>query len=846
MNIKETTQELTARLEGKRSEAEHLNKVRWDLQKRTPDLEAIAMTFPTDRMEWDAEMDRQEQKITDSNALRKEPERILDIDPASGAPGPKRNQPAGQEVDDDLVALLPTSPKDKNEAMAQPTMATENLKRGKKMLESLETILATQENWNKELEEKTLTLEKSLGEKEATIRALEAAKDQATVGRDLCSRQLMTLRASDIMYKSYVVEIETDRDQHKAEATQLRSDLETAKQDYDRDMQELKVKHEQERREMQQRIDEAANTQKTERQAMQKRIDGSESKVEQMQQRVNQTTATHESTAKDLQKRMDEAAAIHKKKVDAMQQRIENANVTHREELGEMQQRMDAAKAAHDVEKESLQGNIESTKSKYKNQLEGMKQKIRDSNTTHENKVAEMQMQIDACNTARDEDAEAHEQELKRIRKEMEEMVNTHWAAIETEKSLHDQDKQSLETSYCQEKTRYETAFTAEVGRLKIEHADAIKKANEKQQRLGEEVSRLHYQEQTANNAKARAERELDEEKRNTALQSSRIRDLEADLRDAKSKRVEVVNQLASRNAEVQTLKESLNTEKASTVQVQESLRAVNKSHIDALSQWARLFFGPDGLHSEQALVLAISKGTRAAAQDHRPWLISESSTADQRLSEFPRHELGAVVSMLINILQDRDLEIQWFGGLIRRLTALLSQAPRVNTALIQWIVDYSNWSLSAVHPNEHVIPARAAIWALADVLKSRWPNIGHIEHSHDILQECWGLIAQHDPKAVDAEGLNAQGKVPMVLELQQDNNGSVVHIVKKPEWAWAVIVDMQRHTCAFVKEHCLREVAMGNGVWDKEVKAGNVVVHLDMSKPECVDFYMEHWVFED
>ncbi|KAF5515387.1 hypothetical protein CGCS363_v001088 [Colletotrichum siamense] len=356
----------------------------------------------------------------------------------------------------------------------------------------------------------------------------------------------------------------------------------------------------------------------------------------------------------------------------------------------------------------------------------------------------------------------------------------------------------------------------AEMGRLKIEHADAIKKANEKQQRLGQEVSRLDYQEQTANNAKARAERELDEEKRNTALQSSRIRDLEADSRDAKSKRFEVGNQLSSRKTEVKTLKESLNTEKASTVQVQESIRAANKSHTDRLSQWARLFFGLDGVHSEQALVLAISKGTRAAAQDHKPWLISESSTADQRLSEFPRHELGAVVSMLINILQDRDLEIQWFGGLIRRLITLVSQAPRVNTALIHWIVDYSNWSLSLVHPNEHVIPARAAIWAL------------------------------HDPKAVDAEGLNAQGKVPMVLELQQDNNGSVVHIVKKPEWAWAVIMDMQRHTCAFVKEHCLREVAMGNGVWDKEVKAGNVVIHLDMSKPECVDFYIEHWVFED
>ncbi|KAF5515395.1 hypothetical protein CGCS363_v001086 [Colletotrichum siamense] len=108
-------------------------------------------------------MGRQEQEITDSGALRNEPERILDIDPAPGAPDPKRNQPAGQEVDNELMALLPNSLKDKNEATAQPNKAKENIKRDKKMLESLETILAMQENLNKELEEKALTLEKSLG-----------------------------------------------------------------------------------------------------------------------------------------------------------------------------------------------------------------------------------------------------------------------------------------------------------------------------------------------------------------------------------------------------------------------------------------------------------------------------------------------------------------------------------------------------------------------------------------------------------------------------------------------------------------------------------------------------------
>ncbi|KAE9580963.1 hypothetical protein CGCF415_v013522 [Colletotrichum fructicola] len=381
---------------------------------------------------------------------------------------------------------------------------------------------------------------------------------------------------------------------------------------------------------------------------------------------------------------------------------------------------------------------------------------------------------------------------------------------------------------------------------LKKEHAAATHNAKEERHRLEQKATGLEDLVLILSDSKLEVERHLEEKRRDAALRSSHLERLQKDLADVELQRVDVGNQLVSIEAEVQVLKESLSTEMTETAKAEESLRLANEFHTDAIFQWARLLFGPREFYSEQTLISAIGQGTQAAGHDHKPWLISESWTADQQYSEFPGHELGAVVSMLVQDLQDKVLGINVFHGLMRRLTRLVSRAPRVNTALIQWIIDHSNWSLSTVRPNELNIPARAAIWALADVLRRRWPSTGHIEDSHEVMQKCWDLIAQHDPKAVDAEGLNAQGKVPMVLELLQDNNGSVIHIVKKPEWAWAVIMDMQRHTCAFVKENCLREVAMGNGIWDKEVKAGNMVIHLDMSKPECVDFYMEYWVFED
>ncbi|KAJ0341288.1 hypothetical protein COL922a_002525 [Colletotrichum nupharicola] len=813
-------------------------------------------------------------------------------------------------------------------------------------------------NEPEELEEKTLKLEKSLVEKNAAIKALEEAKDKAETHRNSYRKQLMTLRASDVMYKEHVVKVERDCDRYKEEATQLRSELEKAKQKYDKDMQESEDKrekavssatkaheaskllhekeleqmqqrideattaraseklamekrieeyenkveklqqksketadahtsttkdlqkrlddaaatHKTEMEEMQQRIDEATNTHETEKQATEKRIDESNNEIERLRQGINATAATHESTTKDLQKRIDDAAATHKTEVEEMQQRIkddevkhkgkmdemeqrlttskasydaqldyieksaensetshkekvntmqqliEDAKTAHREEQGEKQQIMDAAKAAHDAETDKLRIRIEDTKAMYKNR------QLNDSKATHEDKVKEMQRQIDECNTARDKDAEEHGKEMKSMRDAIEEMRNTHWAAIETEKSSHGREKQSLETTHYKEKGGYETALKnikLEMETLKKEHATATHNAKEEQ-------------------------RHLEEERRDAALKSSHLERLQKDLADVELQRVDVGNQLVSIEAEVQMLKESLSTEMTETAKAEESLRLANEFHTDAIFQWARLLFGPREFYSEQTLISAIGQGTQAAGHDHKPWLISESWTADQQYSEFPGHELGAVVSMLVQDLQDKVLGINVFHGLMRRLTRLVSRAPRVNTALIQWIIDHSNWSLSTVRPNELNIPARAAIWALADVLRRRWPSTGHIEDSHEVMQECWDLIAQHDPKSVDAEGLNAQGKVSMVLELLQDNNGSVIHIVKKPEWAWAVIMDMQRNTCAFVKENCLREVAMGNGIWEKEVKAGNVVIHLDMSKAECVDFYMEYWVFED
>ncbi|KAF5528167.1 Laminin subunit alpha-2 [Colletotrichum aenigma] len=934
-------------------------------------------------------MGRQEQEITDSSALRNEPERILDIDPAPGAPDLKRSQPAGQEVDNELMALLPNSLKDKNEATTQTATAKENLKTGKKMLESLETILATQENLNKELEEKALKLEKSLVEKDAAIKALEEAKDKAETHRNSYRKQLMTLRASDIMYKEHVVKVERDCDRYKEEATQLRSELENAKQKYDKDMQESEDKrekavssatkaheaskllhekeleqmqqrideattardseklamekrieeyenkveklqqksketadahtsttkdlqkrldddaatHKTEIEEMQQRIDEATNTHETEKQATEKRIDESTNEIKRLRQGIDETAATHGSTTKDLQKRIDDAGAKHKNEVEEMQQRIkddevnhkekmdemeqrlttskasydaqlddmkkraensetshkekvnmmqqliENAKIAHREEPGKKQQSMDAAKAAHDAETDKLRIRVEDTKAMYKNRVGVAQKQLNDSKATHEDKVKEMQRQIDECNTARDKDAEEHEKEMKSMRDAIEEMRNTHWAAIETEKSSHGRDKQSLETTHYKEKGGYETALKnikLEMEKLKKEHAAATHNAKEERHRLEQKVTGLEDLVLILSDSKLEVERHLEEERRDAALKSSHLERLQKDLADVELQRVDVGNQLVSIAAGVQVLKESLSTEMTETVKAEESLRLANELHTDAIFQWARLLFGPREFYSEHTLISAIGQGTQAAGHDHKPWLISESWTADQQYSEFPGHELGAVVSMLVQDLQDKVLGINVFHGLMRRLTRLVSRAPRVNTALIQWIIDHSNWSLSTVRPNELNIPARAAIWALADVLRRRWPSTGHIEDSHEVMQECWDLIAQHDPKAVDAEGLNAQGKLPMVLELLQDNNGSVIHIVKKPEWAWAVIMDMQRHTCAFVKENCLREVAMGNGIWDKEVKAGNIVIHLDMSKPECVDFYMEYWVFED
>lgn len=395
---------------------------------------------------------------------------------------------------------------------------------------------------------------------------------------------------------------------------------------------------------------------------------------------------------------------------------------------------------------------------------------------------------------------------------------------LETEKQTHDREMQDLEKSHHREKELYKAQLTTarmSVRTLKTEYAKAIKDAQAEHQRqltsqmethqaaVGEferEINRLRSEGQTLVDGKTAIENTLGEEKRQTALKASRITTLESQLTEATLGDTEKGNRLR---------------------QVEGDLEAANNSHAHALEQWTRLLFGPVAVYGEDTLKTAIAGGTHAATQDHRPWVVGEFWKVSQGECEFSGHSISMIVPMLVQALEEKSFEVSRFHGMMRQLTKLVSCAPQVNTALLAWVVECCNRVVSA--RQEDLIPSQAAVWALTDVLVSRWPNTGLVDcRPSDVVRECWNLIQQPDAH---------EGVSPM-LKIQQGDND--LYLIRKQGWYWAVLMDMQERICYFLKPECM--VPIGPLGLDLHLKAGTIDVQLKLGLREVWTFYMKNW----
>ncbi|KAI8201108.1 Laminin subunit alpha-2 [Colletotrichum sp. SAR 10_76] len=777
-NARDTIQGLTDELDRKRNEAERLGTEKQRLQQRTHDLEAVQTTFDNAKKEWELEKERLEKAVDDNSAIYDELKRVLDADTgATDDTETEDEQPAAavagrQEPPENLPKHLTTALEQKNEATTRLQQAEKALEAKEQLLNARDKTVETQQETLAKLAKDVSELGEALKERDSLVKDVRAEKDQAADDRLYYHNCLIQVTVSEALHKEFVenlekqvADLEEARDGYKAEAAQLRNDLETEKQTHDRDMKGLREQNEQE---------------------------------------VSSITDKHKKR-----------------------------------------------------------------KRKYKSE------------------VARLQQLIDDLETARDTATETHESEVTAMRQERETMIQDHWSAIETEKSLHNKNKEELEKSHDREKEQYKTQLAnakAETDALKNEHANAIsdRKAEHRreltsqtethQAAVGEfeqEIRRLKSEGQTLVDGKTATENTLAEEKRETALKALRITDLENTLAEEKRQTelkalriTDLENTLAEEKRQTElkasritTLENTLAEEKRQTAlkasrittlesqlteatlgdtekgnrlrQVERDLEAANSSHAHALEQWTRLFFGPVAVHGEDTLKTAIAGGTHAATQDHRPWVVGEFWKVSQQECEFSGHSISTIVPMLVQALEEKGFEVSRFHGMMRQLTKLVSCAPQVNTALLAWVVECCNRVVSA--RQEDLIPSQAAVWALTDVLVSRWPDTGLVDcRPSDVVRECWDLIQQPDAH---------EGVSPM-LKIQQGDND--LYLIRKQGWYWAVLMDMQERICYFLKPECM--VPIGPLGLDLHLKAGTIDVQLKLGLREVWTFYMKNW----
>ncbi|KAI8298291.1 Laminin subunit alpha-2 [Colletotrichum sp. SAR11_59] len=452
------------------------------------------------------------------------------------------------------------------------------------------------------------------------------------------------------------------------------------------------------------------------------------------------------------------------------------------------------------------------------------------SEALHKECVDNLEKQVAGLEEARD----GYKAEVAQLRQD-----------LEMEKQIHDREMQDLEKSHHREKELYKAQLTTarmSVRTLKTEHAKAIKDAQAEHQRqltsqtethqavVGEferEIIRLRSEGQTLVGGKTAIENTLGKEKRETALKASRIMDLENALEEEK-------RQTALKASRITTLESQLteatlgDTENGNRLrQVEGDLEAANNSHAHALEQWTRLFFGPVAVYGEDTFKTAIAGGTHAATQDHRPWVVGEFWNVSQQECEFSGHSISTIVPMLVQVLEEEGFEVSRFHGMMRQLTKLVSRAPQVNTALLAWVIQCCNQVISA--RQEDLIPSQAAVWALADVLVSRWPDTGLVGYrSSDVVRECWDLIQQPDAH---------EGDSPL-LKIQHGDND--LCLIRKQGWYWAVLMDMQERICYFLKPECM--VPIGRLGLYLHLKAGTIDVQLKLDLDEVWNFYVKFW----
>ncbi|KAJ3952330.1 hypothetical protein N0V92_011236 [Colletotrichum tropicale] len=317
------------------------------------------------------------------------------------------------------------------------------------------------------------------------------------------------------------------------------------------------------------------------------------------------------------------------------------------------------------------------------------------------------------------------------------------------------------------------------------------------------ETLKIEYQkakEEAQTNLEDQAEASKRSHETDISEARSEIRRLKAESNSLQT-RISTLNakQLTA-NETAQTLQDLKRSKAATEISLQreknERMRTMaeaNRSRDQLLSNLtAFVFDSDDGLMS--GLKTALAKDNQPARRVFQPWSIESTWTKAGPYYDCDARSAGELFVRLVSVVRAGALATDEFLVLMKKFTSFMATTSEANVAVIEWLLSACNDILSATQAMAD-IPAKTAVWALADVLASRWPNMER--HAYDVPMFAEVLQSVHAP--------DGDPCWDWILPMQDDSRQRF--LAKQEDWPVGVLIDPTNRRCTFIERELVTEV---------------------------------------
>ncbi|KAF9872939.1 hypothetical protein CkaCkLH20_09449 [Colletotrichum karsti] len=274
------------------------------------------------------------------------------------------------------------------------------------------------------------------------------------------------------------------------------------------------------------------------------------------------------------------------------------------------------------------------------------------------------------------------------------------------------------------------------------------------------------------------------QDKQHAKEQSDELQDTIAELNE----KLEAAGQHAASHAK--TLQEL----QATSDQLEEDFNETKEGRGRLGERYMEFFLGGRSTMAEELMREIAREDAEFATVDagvHKPWLVEGTWTRAQQDSDYSHFTIIEVILRLPNVILHSEWNGNQYLALMRRLTELLSQVPKLNMSVIDLLLSVVNNRLGSL-PSREQDSASVALWAMLNIVLKRW-DVEFDNHKPDVLAASEEIMGNFTPNEVNENCV-------MVGEGEDK-----LYLVKVEEWPQAVVIKhtSRRNVVWFVDRDC-------------------------------------------